>query len=615
MITRRLGSLLRGKTTPFQICAACVLGALLGFAPPFGHAPGLYLLLGGVLLVANANIGLALLVAGGARIVSWLAIAVSFHVGRFLLDGPMSGIAHEIVNAPLFAWCGLDVYAVAGGQALGLVGGALLGVAVARGVGAFRRRMVAAAATPSRWREFGQRRWARVVMWLFFGGAGKQTWEEKLAKRVGNPIRVWGAVLVVVLVGGFFLMPRVLLETFARGWATRGLEEVNGATVDLGGLQLDLGEGLFGVTDLAIADPGALDTNLLQAARVEADIDQVDFLRRRVHMAQLVVSEARSGAPRAEPGVLVKRAVQTKVEETREATGDMTLEDVLREAEVWKQRLSQARTWIERLAPTRPEKGSESYAERVARRALEAGWLSVSAAHLVDEAPTFRLSSLLVEGLSVAALPGRVFDLEGSDLSTQPWLLDAPAKLSLVSRDGAIRFAIDLAPASKRGGAGALQMSWKGLSVDVVLAQLHLPGGAPLSGGTLDLELDGGWPDGRIGFLDLPLRVTLRGTTLKVAGLEPTLLETLVLPIGISGPLDAPRVKFDGSAFADALKAAGKDELAQRVRAKLEDGALEALGERAGVELPAGLGDKVKDGAQGALEGLLGGKKKKDGDQ
>jgi len=130
MITRKIGGLLRGKATPFQLMAACILGALLGFAPSPLQAPALYVLLVAVLLVVNANLGLALLTAGLARLLSFVAVPVSFEVGRFLLDGPTSGLAQSIVNAPILAWCGLEYYAVAGGQLIGLVVGILAAVMV-----------------------------------------------------------------------------------------------------------------------------------------------------------------------------------------------------------------------------------------------------------------------------------------------------------------------------------------------------------------------------------------------------------------------------------------------------------------------------------------------------
>ena len=92
-------------------------------------------------------------------------------------------------------------------------------------------------------------------------------------------------------------------------------------------------------------------------------------------------------------------------------------------------------------------------------------------------------------------------------------------------------------------------------------------------------------------------------TTLTLKGMDPTKLDQLVLPIGMSGPIDALRIDFDGSDLADALKKAGKKELAGRLTKELDGLGLPT-------ELPGDLGQELEEGIKGALEGLLGGKKK-----
>lgn len=611
MLTRKLGSLLRGKATPFQIIAACVFGALLGFAPAPLKAPALYVLLIAGLLVVNANLGLALLVLAGTKLLSFVATPLSFQLGRLLLDGPTSGIAKSIVNAPILAWCGFDYYTVAGGQLIGLIVGALLGVLIASAVARFRKRMIASRDNPGRIAQLASKPGAKFLVWLFFGGTGKKSWEEKLEKRVGNPVRIWGAALMVVGLVGVYLAQQALAGPVARRALKVSLEEANGATVDVGGAELDLGEGRFAVSGLALADPNALASDLFRADRIEADVDEADLLRRRVHVARVVVSDAWSGAPRETPGEIVTKPSEPEPEpESSPDTGDYTLEDVVAEYETWKERLGQVREWLDRMsgAPSK-EEGDESFAERLERQARELGFGSVRAGHLVDEAPTFRLSELLVESFETTYVPERVFDLKMTELSSQPGLVDAPPTVELASRDGAIRFEADLAPVSRQGGDGALRFAWTGLSVDAAMQQLKLGDSPPLSGGTLDLALDGAWDGGRIGYVDLPLRATLRNTTLSVSGVDPTPLDELVLPIQLKGPIDAPKIHFDSSMLKDALVAAGKQELANKVNdlvgEELGD-EIDKIKESTGIEVPTDL-----DGAKDALDGLFG-KKKKD---
>jgi uncharacterized protein (DUF2062 family) len=61
-LTRKIGKILRGNPTPFQLIMACVLGTLLGFVPGFSQAPGLLIALTFALIVIHANLVLAALV-------------------------------------------------------------------------------------------------------------------------------------------------------------------------------------------------------------------------------------------------------------------------------------------------------------------------------------------------------------------------------------------------------------------------------------------------------------------------------------------------------------------------------------------------------------------------
>jgi len=615
MITRKLGRILRGNATPFQIVAACVLGSLLGFAPPLFQAPALYMLLVAALLLVNANLGVALLVGGVTRLVALLALPVSFGLGRFLLDGPTTVLAETLVNAPVLAWCGLDYYAVAGGELLGLVVGLALGFLLARSIDLFRRRMLAAQGNPSRLSQLASRRWARVLTWVFLGGSGKGTWEEKLARRRTNPIRLWGAAVLLLGLAGLWFAQARLIGPLARRGLTASLESVNGATVDVGGVELDLEDARVTIAGLALTDPNELEVDLFRAELLEADVDQADFLRRRLHVGRLVIREAHGGLRRETPGRRLAPAAPPPPETEDEPDDEYTLEEVLADYELWKERLSQVRAWIDRLSGAADVvigdgEDEETASERLARRAREQGWLSVRAGHLVDEAPSLLLSELRVDGLDTTYLPGRTFDVVGRNLSSHPGLVEESPRLEVAARDGSLGFVLDLAPASRGGGDGALRFHWRGLPLDDVLAKLELEGGSPFRGGTLDLELDGAWDGGRIGWIDLPLRVTLRDTVLATKGIDPTPIAELAFPIGLSGPIDSLGVRFDASILTGALVAAGKAELAGRLKDALEA----ELGEvdLGGLEekLPQGL-DGVLPDAKGAIDGLLGGKKKK----
>jgi len=108
LITRKIGKVIRGKATPFQILAACVLGAVIGFTPSFTLAPGLIIALIVAVMLINANLAVAGLIGMTAKPLSLLLMPVTFKVGQFLIDGPTQPMFRWAVNAPVLAFLGLE---------------------------------------------------------------------------------------------------------------------------------------------------------------------------------------------------------------------------------------------------------------------------------------------------------------------------------------------------------------------------------------------------------------------------------------------------------------------------------------------------------------------------
>src|SRR5436309_8396950 len=106
MLTRKLGKLIRGKTTPFHILSASVLGAMLGFVPGFQQGPGLIAALVFLLVIINANLFVAAITGLLAKALSLAILPVTFAVGEFLLDGPTQSLFKAAINAPVLALFG-----------------------------------------------------------------------------------------------------------------------------------------------------------------------------------------------------------------------------------------------------------------------------------------------------------------------------------------------------------------------------------------------------------------------------------------------------------------------------------------------------------------------------
>ncbi len=581
---RSIGKALLGKATPFQIRASTVLGGALGFTADLERAPALTVGLVLVVLVLNTNIWLATITALLGAALGLLLLPASFHVGRLLLDGPTRGLFEALINAPVLALCGFQYYAITGGLVLGLASGWVLGALLSRLVRRTREAFLNLDAGSEKFRAIAGKRHVRVASWLVLGAAPSREAYEKLAKkRVGNPVRIWGAGLAIAIVVAIFLLAGFLAGPFLASRLRAGLESVNGATVDLAGATIDLGKGSVSLDGLAMADPNDLPTDLFRTVKVEANLAGQDLLRRRLRFDRIVVDLAASGKKRDTPGRRTDAAPvpqDAPPGETPPGEGYKSVDDYLNDAEAWRDRLAQLRSWLEKFAGSGKPESKEKLEERLRREIRERGYAWASAEHLVRGAPTLLISELRIERLEALQIGGKQLSIVGTNLSTHPSLSPGPPHLVVTSEDGSIRFEVGSAETGR-----ALSFALNGVDGDSIGRALRA---SPVKGGKVDLSLKGRWEGSGTGGVDLKLDTTLLGTTLALPGAKEQRIDRLVLPLAVRGTLEDPRILLRDEELTKALVAAGQKELAS----KLADEA----------------GRRLGDDAKKALEGFLGGK-------
>jgi len=619
MLTRSIGKVLRGKSTPLQLGLACILGALLGFIPgyrdgaAFLNAPGLIASLVILLIILNANLGLAVLVGGLAKLASLAIIPFTFAVGYQLLEGPTQPLFKSAINAPVLALFGFEYYATTGGIAVGLVFGILAAVVSIAIIGGFRRKMASLEETSEAYKKYANKRWVKILTFVFIGkGKGKKTYAQLLEKKVGNPIRPIGVVFAILLIGLMSIVWMFFKDDIISAQLQRGLEQANGATVDIKKANLDLKTATLTISGLAMADPSKLSTDMFRAATLEANISGRDLLRKRMSLDNVTAIDASSGDKRLIPGRLVGKKPAPAPEPKQ--PGDKTLEDYLKEAQVWKDRLAQARKWLDEMnkqrkaegAPT-PGQPKETLRQRVAREARQKGYAKVAASHLIEGAPTLLVRKLDVAGLRTQPLPGmtepEILDIHGENLSTQPWLVKDSPKITVDSRSKSLNFEAILTGLGSVGGDSTLSFAYRGLPADLIGDQLKVEGTQPLKGGTMDVSTRGTLTADS--FINLPLEVVLHNTTMTLPQVGSAPIKEFAMPIGVQGPLDNPRIIFDGKAFGDALAKAGAGELAAKVRGEAEKAvnkATEKVVGEATKKLDEKVGDKLKEGLGGLLD-------------
>ena len=620
IITRKIGKVLRGGVTPLQIMMACVLGGVLGFIPGFWQAPGLLAAAILLLIILNANLFLTGAVAVLGKLVSLAAMPVQFGVGQVLLDGPTQPVFRAAINAPGLALFGLDHYATTGGLALGVVYGVVVALVLIKVLGAFWRKMASVEEGSERYQKTVGKKSVKVLTFIFVGSK-KKTYAEIAAKKIGNPIRPLGVICAALAVALVVLVNLIAGEQITTAIVQRGLERANGATVDVESAKLDLRGGKLVVTGLAMADPNALATDMLRAKRLEADIDSADLLRKRLAMEHVVVTEATQGEKRAIPGVRTRPAPEPPPAPAGEGK---TIDDYLREAEVWKERLAQAREWLEKLRgegaeggegePATDEQGKpvivkqETLRERLEREIAALGYRNVRATHLVEGAPTLLIRDLRAEGVRTQEFGDELLDITAENLSTHPRLVDAPPRVVIRSRGERLAAELNLGVA-KTPAPATVALALRGLETDRVAGWL-IPTDPPLiRGGTTDLALNGSIGTGSLGAIDLPLNITLRNAVISVPRAGSANVAEFLLPVGLKGALDNPSVVVDSKQLSDSLVKAGAGELADKARAEADKQVDKAL-EKVTGEITEKVGGDVAEKAKDALKGFLPGPKK-----
>ena len=592
LITRKIGKLIRGKTTPFQIVSASILGMLIGFTPGFAQAPGLIVCWVLCLIILNANLFLAGIVALLGKLCLWITMPIAFSIGRFLLEGPTEDLFKTLVNAPITAYFGLEYYVVPGGQLIALVIGGAIGISMTKLLGSYRRKMMSMEQNSEKMNQWSSKGWVKALKYIFLGsGKGKKSYEELLSKKWGNPIRIPGAIAAILIVALGYFGLKSLSDPFITAAIKGGLETANGATVDLKNAHLDIDEGRIEIDGLALADPENLDTNLFASDRIVADISSADILKKRFSVDSLVFENASSGLSRPTRGSHVGKRSDTKKESPIQLPDYKDLGSVLEDAPEWKERLAQVKKWLEALGG---EGESTSLKESLASRIASLGYANVSNKDLIEGSPTVLIRNLVATQVKTQYFDNATLDIEADFLSSHPSLVESDPKIKITSSDDSLNATLALGAAAGRAD-NLVELELKGLSVDDFASKLKSGGQAPISGGSMNLAITG-----KLSSIDSDLKIspTFKGSTISIGGSQVS-ADNLSIPLFLRGPIDNPSVKIDSKAMTNAIASAGKKELLNKAAEKL---CIEPS--------DTGDGDKLEDTAKKLLGGFL--NKKKD---
>lgn len=584
MFGRKVANILLGSASTTDLMITAVLAGMLGFIPGFLQAPGLIILLTILLLLFNCNLLVASLVILPAKLVSLTLTPITFAAGRFFLDGPTQGFFIELINAPVLALFGFEYYLTVPGLLFGGMTGFALGYLLTKVVSEIRSKLADAEINSEAYNKIVSSGSGRFFLYVIMGGMSPSGYQALLHKK-SMPIRPAGVVLIllfIVITGGGAIL---LSGSYAGSILKDNLEAVNGATVDLGSTELDLFGGSFSIFNLAVADPNALETDLFRAGQVTMDISSADLLRKRIRIDRVDIHAASHGLKRDVPGVLVGDGIPDDGSQMSKAEGE-SLDDYIADADVWRQRLGQAKKWFDRLnnaglgqlIPGDIESGNQqeglSLEAWIDRQIEMKGYAGVMASHLIEESPTVRCDRLSVENLTTTLYPGETVDILVTDLSTQPHLISSGPSLTAKSSGGTMNLSLALNGVSKKGGVNDILFELKDLKVDELKDLLLFQDDEnQISGGTVDIRLQGNIEDRDGAWIDLLLSIILHNSEIKIKN-QKLPVDQLELPVQLKGPLDRPRVIVDKkkltSSLSRLLEDSAKSKAKKAVKKKID---------------------------------------------
>jgi uncharacterized protein (TIGR03546 family) len=590
-IIRRAGKLIRGGAGTPQIVLGAVLGALLGMNPHFNGSALLGILL---LLILNANLGVAILGFLAGKILCLLLAPVTFEIGFAIIHRiGLEGLFRWIYDTPGLALLNLDNYCLVGGIPLaillGLVGGGLLAGVITR----FRRAMVSSLEKSDRTRRMGENPAVRFLAWVVFGKQ-KGTFKEMLEKR--HPLlRRSGLIFVAVVVAAVVVFELVYLDRLAYRAIKQGLENANGAQVDIAEVEISLTGAKLRMAGVQVTDPQRPTHNLVQVDQLVSDLSIRDLLRRRLVIREAVVDRMDFDVQRESPGEVFRPAPPPQPQPPR------SIEEYLRQAEKYLEYLRRLREYLEKRRQqqqrepqeeptTRPEEDlplpdpnlmPPPPQEDLREQADYYGYFALSAAELLTDHPRVTVRSLRVESLPVQQ---QRYTLIGRELSDQPELNERPMEISL-ENDAGRRAAMKI-DFSYPGSQHKLDVAWPNQPLDPNWLTAQVP--LEIESAVVDVEAHGA-----MNYQHMLVPVVLHLRELKASarqgegllGLDAQTtrqilekIQKLDVAMVLYGAPDAPQVRIDETTTLASLKAeaqrAGLEAASRLVGEQLEKSGL-----------------------------------------
>ncbi len=574
MFANSLRQFIRGGLGPRHVFASVLLGWGLGLIPSYGTSPGLLLVL---LLLAGGlrvNLGLLAVSALASKATLLMTLPLTASLGRLVLRGPLGPVLVTLSGMPGLAWFGLERYDLVGALLLALPIAVPCAFLLNRG---FQRlRHIARAGAQGDVGKALAAGWVgRVSLPLLLGPGARADLRSAFEE---TPPLLRGKGVALALAALLLVMPLFFrsLSVEVTALLQPALERVHGATVDLERATLRPAAGALTLTGLALADPDALHQNLFEAKEARLSLSLLGLLAKRIEVTEVALEAPRVGYERPAAGV---RTAPVLTPPQVSAPPGQALWEIFVEGRRWQARLAELQGWLERWersaapAPRPEDPGYEAWLEA---QLAAAGYGVAVHSPIATAYWGLDLRKAELENLRLAALGDQAVSLSLAAIGDLPLREGRAPKLSL--RSEAFDFGLELTLCALAGAEPhALRGQLRGVPLEAALAQLQPTLRSKVSGGTVDLRLEGTFDHRAGGALALEGFAELRGASLTV-GQRAVPVEILRIPATFQGTLTRPRLVVDRDALESQLKALAGDAVKAEAQETLERAVRKKLG-------------------------------------
>ncbi len=599
---KKLLGIFRGSVSPTMILITVILGVWFGLTPGWS---GLHTVILFAVLILNIGIGFFIFFAGLGKAISIIIAPALYYTGGWVQEY-LAGALSFLASIPIIGLTDFSRYSVAGALVLGPVIGFIFGLPLARLVTRFRNMWIRFEDRSEKLRKFQSKSWVRVLDRILIGKSAKDVRGVLTAKP--KIIRKAGVIFAIIVVIASAAGLSMLKDDKVRDYAASAMTNINGAEVNVEKVELSLTSGHISVTGMQWTDPEKPDNNKFEVGKLSTDASMYHLLIGQVVLDEVEVSNIKFDQPRASRG----KVLEKKKKEEKPYEWKVKKEDI-EKLENYYKKAKQVKEWLEKVGEWMPEKEKSKPKKKIPQRYLE--YLTARAP--VSPTPRILIRKVVMDGVEIP------LEQVGKSKVTLTNISDAPSSAGLPLTIE-IQSDVNASMLQFVGHFEDPDLGGKitGNLANVDLAQLQKDmsdtNRVKFSGGTADVALDGMISRHTI---DLGLGVKVKdfqaGFTGQkgLFGLDPKIskqaievLKNIDTKLRLVGPLAEPRLALDGAGlsgqFKNALADAGKAWAVEQIDKQ--------LGKQLGDKLPGPAKDILKKAPGDLIDGIFGGKKKKE---